>query len=76
MPRKSRHFSDKATRLFVKGTGHRSPHAAIASGARTEEEWAALLDGLRTRFYKANGLKARRNVKKRHPMTEVQVAPN
>ncbi|MVN88619.1 hypothetical protein GO986_17935 [Deinococcus sp. HMF7620] len=68
MARKSATHPDKARRAFLRGTAHSSPHAAIEAGARTEEEWAAMLEGQHARFWAANGQKARRAVKKRHPM--------
>ncbi len=75
MPRKRQPPSyidqaDKARRAFLRGTTHTSPHAAIEAGARTEEQWAAALDGFRARYFASNGLKARKSVRSRHPMRE------
>ncbi|MFC4639819.1 hypothetical protein [Deinococcus hohokamensis] len=68
MPRKPTSHADKARRAFLRGTAHSSPHAAIERGARTDEEWAAFLDGQQARFHMTNGRKARKAVKARHPM--------
>jgi hypothetical protein len=71
MTRKAPSYSDqadKARRAFLRGTTHTSPHAAIQAGARTEEQWAACLDGFRARYFASNGLKARKAVRSRHPM--------
>lgn len=75
MPRKRQPPSyadqaDKARRAFLRGTAHTSPHAAIQAGARTEEQWAAYLDGFRARYFASNGLKARKAVRSRHPMRD------
>lgn len=76
MPRKPpttmEDFLTHAARAFLRGTVHTSPHAAIEAGARTHEEWLAYLDGARIHFYSTNGLRARQNVKARHPMREAR----
>lgn len=69
----------RAARLFLRGTQHATPHDAIQAGARTEEQWTAILEGAHARFWSRNGLRARQAVRKRHPMkpgaAEVQVDP-
>lgn len=45
------------------------PHDALGV-ALPEEEWQAHLEGRAARFFVTNGLRARRAVKKRHPMRE------
>lgn len=68
----------RAARLFLRGTQHATPHDAIQAGARTEEQWTAILEGAHARFWSRNGLRARQAVRKRHPMhaqgAEVQLA--
>lgn len=70
----------RAARLFLRGTQHATPHDAIQAGARTEEQWTAILEGAHARFWSRNGLRARQAVQKRHPMhapgAEVHRAPN
>lgn len=68
MPRKARTHADKARTAFLRGTHHVSPHAAMLAGARTEEEWLALLDGKQAVYHIQNTRKARRAVQKRHPV--------
>ena len=71
MPRKPTtpsSYAEVARRKFLRGTAHTSPHEAIQAGARTEEEWAALLEGQHARLWSRHNQKARRNVKARHPM--------
>ncbi|WP_161883936.1 hypothetical protein [Deinococcus alpinitundrae] len=67
MPAK-RHYADKAAVKFLRGTTFSSPDEAIQAGARTEEQWSAFMKGEAARFWSANGQKARRAVRKRHPI--------
>ncbi|MBZ9753196.1 hypothetical protein K7W42_20375 [Deinococcus sp. HMF7604] len=70
MPRPVPTHAARAARIFLRGTSHTSPHAAIQAGARTEEEWTALLEGQHARFWAENGRRARRAVRARHPMRQ------
>lgn len=59
----------RAARAFLRGTSHPTPDSAIRAGARTEEQWTAILEGARARFWSSNGLRARKKVQARHPMS-------
>lgn len=63
-----RHYADKAAVKFLRGTAYSSPDEAIAAGARTDEQWSAFMKGEAARFWSENGQKARRAVRKRHPI--------
>ncbi|WP_261665456.1 hypothetical protein [Deinococcus sp. Marseille-Q6407] len=76
MPRPKKPYAEKAKHAFLRGTAHSSPHAAMMAGCRTEEEWEARQEGFRNRYYIENGRKARRAVKKRHPVAEVRNVSN
>jgi len=72
MPRKRPHYASSAARKFLRGTVHNSPHEAIEAGARTDEELAAYFEGQSAKFWATNGLKARRAVQSRHPMSHAE----
>lgn len=70
MPRTPRTPAHSARCALLRGHAARTfatPHAALAH-AIPEEEWEALREGRAARFFIANGQRARRAVKKRHPM--------
>lgn len=65
------HYAERAKRIFLRGTAFDSPHAAIEAGARTEEEWHAILEGQKHRMYFETGLIGRQRTR-RHPMKRGQ----
>ena len=67
MGRRPKHYAERARCIFLRGTVHKSPHAAIESGARTEEEWNAILEGQKHRLFFQTG-RAGRKKTRRHPM--------